>query len=118
VIVEENGDRLARTFKELSAASNRAANWFAELGVRRSDRIILMLDNQVELWETMLAAIKLGAVLVPTTTQMGARDLQDRVTRAEARWVIGGASVVRKYVDVEGDYTLIHVPGAHTPAAQ
>jgi len=113
VIVEENGDRLARTFRELSEASNRVANWLSDLGVRRNQRIILMLNNQVELWESMLAAIKLGAVLVPTTTQMGARDLQDRVTRAEARWVIGGTSVVQKFADVEGDYTLLHVPGAH-----
>ncbi|MGO1522686.1 MAG: AMP-binding protein [Nesterenkonia sp.] len=118
VIVEENGDRLSRTFKQLSEASNRVANWLSDLGVRRNHRVILMLDNQVELWEAMLAAIKLGAVLVPTTTQMGARDLQDRVTRAEARWVIGGTSVVQKFADVDGDYTLIHVPGAHAAAAE
>lgn len=118
VIVEENGDRLSRTFKQLSQDSNRVANWLKEAGVRRGDRIILMLNNQVELWESMLAAIKLGAVLIPTTTQMGAYDLQDRVTRAESRWVIGGTSTVRKFADVEGDYTLIHVPGVYATDAE
>lgn len=113
VIVEENGDRLARTFRQLSEDSNRVANWLNDLGVQRGDRIILMLNNQVELWESMLAAIKLGAVLIPTTTQMGAYDLQDRVTRAEARWVIGGASTVQKFAEVDGDYSLIHVAGVY-----
>ena len=113
VIVEENGDRLARTFSQLSEDSNRVANWLTGHGIERGDRIILMLDNQVELWESMLAAIKLGVVLIPTTTQMGAYDLQDRVTRAQARWVIGGTSTVQKFADVDGDYTLIHVPGSY-----
>lgn len=118
VIVEENGERLTRTFRQLSEDSNRVANWLTDLGVQRGDRIILMLDNQVELWESMLAAIKLGAVLIPTTTQMGAYDLQDRVTRAEARWVIGGTSTVVKFAEVEGDYSLIHVAGAYAGPEQ
>ena len=113
VIVEESGQRLSRTFRELSEDSNRVANWLTDCGVQRGDRIILMLGNQVELWESMLAAIKLGAVLVPTTTQMGAYDLQDRVTRAEARWVIAASSAVKRFVDVDGDYTLIHVAGVY-----
>lgn len=69
VIVEEDGSTLSRTFAQLSADSNRAANWLRSIGVERGDRMILILGNQVELWETMLAAIKLGAVLVPTTTR-------------------------------------------------
>ncbi len=111
VIVEEDGRRLSRTFAQLSADSNRVANWFRSIGISRGDRLILMLGNQVELWETMLAAIKLGAVLVPTTTQMGAYDLQDRVTRAEARWVVGDTETLQKFTEVTGDYQLIHVPG-------
>ncbi len=56
------------TFRELSARSNQVANWLREQGVARGDRIILMLGNQVELWETLLAAMKLGAVVIPATT--------------------------------------------------
>ncbi len=113
VIVEQDGSRLSRTFAQLSADSNRVANWLRGIGVVRGDRILLILGNQVELWETMLAAIKLGAVLVPTTTQMGAYDLQDRVTRAEAKWVVGGTGTLEKFIEVEGDYALIHVPGVY-----
>jgi acetyl-CoA synthetase len=59
-IVEEDGTERCRSFSELSQRSARVANWLRNLGVRRGDRVLLMLGNQVELWETILAAIKLG----------------------------------------------------------
>ncbi|WP_300342916.1 AMP-binding protein [Nesterenkonia sp.] len=117
VIVEEDGTRLSRTFAELSADSNRVANWMRSIGVQRGDRIILILGNQVELWETMLAAIKLGAVLIPTTTQMGRYDLQDRVDRAEVKWVVGTGQTLEKFTEVDGNFSLIHVPDSeHEPS--
>ena len=73
VILEEDGSELRRSFADLSATSSRMANWLREKGVARGDRLILMLNNQVELWEVMLACIKLGAVMVPTTTQRSQR---------------------------------------------
>ena len=72
-------DRL--TFAELAARSNQLANWLRAHGVGRGDRILLMLGNQVELWETMLAAMKLGAVVIPATTLLGRADLRDRIDR-------------------------------------
>ncbi|WP_147104798.1 AMP-binding protein [Nesterenkonia populi] len=118
IIAEADGSVLRRTFAELSETSNRAANWLREAGVKRGDRIILMLGNQVELWEAMLAGIKLGAVLIPTTTQMGPADLQDRVTRGEATWAVAAGPDCEKFAEVEGDITLIHVPGHYTPDAE
>ncbi|MDZ5077628.1 AMP-binding protein [Nesterenkonia sp. HG001] len=115
VIAEADGTVLRRTFAQLSADSNRVANWLSAQGMSRGDRMILMLGNQVELWELMLAGIKLGAVLIPTATQMGPVDLQDRVRRGEARWAAAGPADLEKFGDVEGELTLIHVPGARTP---
>ena len=54
-IVEQDGTEAYWTFAELSARSNQVANWLREQGVRRGDRVLLMLGNQVELWETLLA---------------------------------------------------------------
>ncbi|MCU1510942.1 MAG: AMP-dependent synthetase, partial [Arthrobacter sp.] len=71
VIVEQDGSATRRSFAELSRSSAQVANWLRSQGVRRGDRMIIMLGNQVELWELMLAGIKLGIVLIPTTTLMG-----------------------------------------------
>jgi acyl-coenzyme A synthetase/AMP-(fatty) acid ligase len=55
---------------------------------------MVMLGNQVELWESMLAVMKLGAVIIPATTALGPRDLADRVGRGAVRHVITNADEV------------------------
>jgi acetyl-CoA synthetase len=108
-IVEEDGRETRRTYAEMAERSNRVASWLASLGVRRGDRIILMLGNQVELWETILAAMKLGAVIIPTATLLGPSDLRDRVERGAARHVVARAADAAKFATVPGDYTRIAV---------
>ena len=70
-IVEPDGSEARRTFAELAARSNQVANWLRERCVARGDRVIVMLGNQVELWETILAAMKLGAVRTLASKGMG-----------------------------------------------
>jgi acetyl-CoA synthetase len=111
-IVEQDGSEARWNFAELSARSNQVANWLRDKGVARGDRIILMLGNQVELWETLLAAMKLGAVVIPATTLLTASDLRDRLDRGGAKHVVVGGADAGKFDDVEGDYTRIAVRGA------
>ncbi|MGH3627958.1 MAG: AMP-binding protein [Sciscionella sp.] len=108
-ILEEDGAETKLTFAEMSERSGRVANFLRARGVRRGDRIILMLGNQVELWETILAAMKLGAVVIPASTLLGAADLRDRVERGNARHVIVRTQDTGKFADVAGDYTRISV---------
>ncbi len=115
VIVEQDGTATRRSFSDLSRRSAQVANWLRSQGVRRGDRMIIMLGNQVELWELMLAGIKLGIVMIPTTTLMGPADLQDRVERGEADWAAVGSANIGKFADVPGRYTLIEVgDGGHS----
>jgi acetyl-CoA synthetase len=83
--------------------------------VRRGDRILLMLGNVVPLWECMLAAMKLGAVVVPATTLLTRNDLADRFARGRVRHVITSADAAAKFADLPGDYTRVvignEVPG-------
>ncbi len=109
VIVEQDGTATRRSFKELSARSNQVANWLRGQGIRRGDHMVIMLGNQVELWELMLACIKLGVVMIPTTTMMGPADLRDRVQRGAARWVGARAEDIAKFADVPGDYALVGI---------
>ncbi|EID56147.1 AMP-binding protein [Saccharomonospora xinjiangensis] len=108
-IVEEDGADNRWTFSELSARSNQVANWLRGLGVRRGDRLILMLGNQVELWETILACMKLGAVIIPASTLLAPADLRDRVERGAARHVVVRDADTATFADVAGDYTRIAV---------
>lgn len=108
-LVEADGTEQQVTFAEMTRRSNQVANWLRELGVHRGDRMILMLGNQVELWETILAAIKLGAVIIPATPLLGPADLRDRVDRGHVRQVVTTSADAAKFDDVPGDYTRIAV---------
>jgi acetyl-CoA synthetase len=99
-IVEEDGSEQRFSFAEMSVRSNRVANWLRAQGVRRGDRIVLMLGNQVELWDTILAAMKLGAVLIPATPLLGPADAADRVARGGARHVIASSQSAAKFADI------------------
>nr|ASV47050.1 AMP-dependent synthetase [uncultured bacterium] len=110
-IVEQDGSEAHWTFAELAERSDRVANWLRGHGVARGDRVILMLGNQVELWETLLAAMKLGAVVIPATTLLTPADLRDRLERGGARHVVVGSGDAAKFDAVAGDYTRIAVPG-------
>ncbi|HEY1543407.1 MAG TPA: AMP-binding protein, partial [Xanthobacteraceae bacterium] len=105
------GSEVKLSFAALSERSNRVANHLRALGVKRGDRILLMLGNVAPLWECMLAAMKLGAVVIPATTLLNRNDLVDRFARGRTRHVIAGADAAAKFADLPGDYTRIAVGG-------
>jgi acetyl-CoA synthetase len=86
-VVTEDGTTTL-TYGELAARSSQAANWLRSLGARRGDRLLLMLGNIAPLWEVILAAIKLGVVIIPASTLLSPEDLADRIERGEVRHVV------------------------------
>ncbi len=96
-IVEPDGSEQRLTYDDLVRRSDQVATWLAEQGVGRGDRVMLMLGNRVELWESMLAVMKLGAIVLPTTTALGAADLADRVARADVQHVVATADDAAKF---------------------
>lgn len=111
-IVEESGAERHVTFAEMADRSNRVATWLRQLGVGKGDRVLLMLGNQVELWESMLAVAKLGAVVLPTTTALGPADIADRVQRGGATYIIANAADATKFDSVPAACTRIGVGAA------
>ena len=97
------------TFDALRRESNQVANLLRRSGVRRGDRILLLLGNVRPLWAVMLAAMKLGAVVIPATTMLTPDDLRDRLARGRVRHVIAAAELAPRFADLPGDFTKIAV---------
>lgn len=91
------------TFSELSRRSNQTANFLRDLGLKRGDHLLLLLGNVVPLWETMLAAIKLGVVVIPAATLLTADELRDRLDRGKAKVVVASQDQVTKFEGLGGE---------------
>jgi acetyl-CoA synthetase len=111
-IGEEDGSEARYSFDEMARRSDQVAAHLAANGVGRGDRVLLMLNNQVELWDSMLAVMKLGAVILPTTTALGPTELVDRIERGQARYVIVNEADAGKFDGVPGSYTRFVVGAA------
>ena len=108
-----DGDAAAQlSYGELATRSNQVANWLSELGARRGDHLLMMLGNIAPLWEIILAAMKLGVVVIPATTLLGPADIADRIARGDVRHVVTKAGYAAKFDGLGGRWTAIAVgPG-------
>ena len=108
-IADDDGTEHRRSFAELARRSDQVANWMTRLGVQRGDVAMLMLGNRVELWEIMLASLKLGVVILPTSVVLGPLELVDRVERGRVRWVFAGPEDAVKFVGIAGSFRGVGV---------
>ena len=113
-VVGDDGSDESVSYAAMAARSGQVANWLRGLGVRRGDRILLMLGNIVPLWEVMLAAMKLGAVVIPASTLLQPADLADRIDRGDVRHVVTEAEHVPKFDGVPGEWTRVVIGGTRT----
>ena len=105
-IVDEHGAEQKVSFAQMAERSARVANWLESLGVARGDRVLLMLGNEVPLWELMLACIKIGAVMIPATQLLSRDDLIDRFERGRVRVVVTTSAHTAKFDGLDS-----HAPG-------
>ncbi|MDN5862738.1 MAG: AMP-binding protein, partial [Salinisphaera sp.] len=105
-LVDADGSEEKYSFEQMRQRSNQAANYLRGHGLKRGDTLLIMLDNVTPLWETMLACIKLGAVMIPASTLLSARDLEDRLGRGGVTHVLAGEAHTGKF-QASGDVTLI-----------
>ena len=117
-IVADDGFDVSLSYGELATRSAQVANWLRGLGVRRGDRVLLMLGNVAPLWEVILAAMKLGAVIIPASTLLQSADLVDRIPRGQVRHVITDTSQRKKFGQVPGEWTRIAVGSEEEDTAE
>ena len=108
-LIEDDGSQASYTFGQLSERSSRLAGWLDANGVTRGMRVLLVLGNQVELWESMLACIKLGAVIIPATTLLAPADLADRLDRGAVGAVISRSDLTAGFAAAGGHYVAVAV---------
>ena len=108
-VVGDDGSDEAISYGAMAARSAQVANWLRGLGVRRGDHVLLMLGNIVPLWEVMLAAMKLGAVVIPASTLLQPADLEDRISRGHVRHVIAEAAHAPRFAEIPGEWTRVVV---------
>lgn len=109
-LVKEDGGETRLSYAELSARSTRVAAHLRRHGVERGHRVLVMLPNCPELWEVMLALMKLGAVMIPATALLTPADVQDRLRRGNVRHIVTDAAGTEKFPAVDG--RGCHVTGA------
>ena len=101
-----------RTFAELSQQSSRLANGLRSIGAKRGDRLLMMLGNAPELWVTMLAAMKLGLVLIPAMPQLGEADVADRIERGRAKFLVAHGRDAEKFAGAKAELERVAVGDA------
>ncbi len=99
---EEGTDRRCLTFLDIKELSCRLANMLSDQGVTKGDRVFLMLGKRPEWWVTMVALHRLGAVGVPATTMLTAKDIAYRLGRCEIKAVITDREGEQKFEEVCG----------------
>ncbi|MBR2048598.1 MAG: AMP-binding protein [Oscillospiraceae bacterium] len=76
------------TFKDIKDASSQSANYFKSLGIKRGDRVMLVLKRHYQFWFSILGLHKLGAIAIPATNQLLAHDFEYRFTAADVSAVV------------------------------
>lgn len=115
-VVSEQGGGIQHdtrlSFAALSERSAQLANYLRRIGIGRGDRVLVMLPNVPQLWEAVLALMKLGAVLAPATTLLTAADLKTRVVRGEIRHLITDVASQEAVAELPAHVTRIFVGAA------
>ena len=86
--LSENGTERRFTFKDMMKESARAANYFKALGIRRGDRVMLVLKRHYQFWFAILGLHKLGAVAIPATNQLLEKDFTYRFAAGNVKAIL------------------------------
>lgn len=86
--VADDGAERIFTFKEISVLSNQVANFFTDLGIKRGDRVMLILRRHYEFWLAIVALHKIGAIAIPATDQLKKKDVVYRIEKAGVTTIV------------------------------
>ncbi len=98
--ISDNMTERRFTFSDISQASSRAANYFISLGIKRGDKVMLVMKRHYQFWPVILALHKIGAVVIPATSQLLTHDFTYRIKAADVKALVCTADgEVTKFAD-------------------
>ena len=106
--VDDFGLEKSFTFADISSLSNRAANYFRSLGLKKGDVVMMILRRRWEYWICATALIKLGVIIIPATLQLTKKDIAYRANAAHVKMFI---CVDDEYVIQQMDLAAPEMPG-------
>ena len=86
--VDKNKVERRFTFTDMKRASNQCANYFKSLGIKKGDRVMLVLKRHYQFWFSILALHKLGAIAIPATNLLQEHDFEYRFNAAEVSAIL------------------------------
>jgi acetyl-CoA synthetase len=101
-LVDDAGTDQSLSFAALARRSQQLAAFLAAQGVAPGDRVLLMLPNCIALWETMLAAIRMGAVIIPASTLLEHAELRDRLERGRVKAIVTTSALSARFHALAG----------------
>lgn len=101
-VVDDAGADETLSFAQLARRSAQVASFLRSAGVEQGDRILIMLPNCTALWETMLATIRLGAIIIPATTLLEREDLRDRLDRGQVKAIVAPSALAGRFTALGG----------------
>ena len=115
---DERGEQVGRSFRQISERSRRLASGLRRVGVKPGDRVLVIIPPQPAWWEVMTALFRLGAIAVPGTSQLTARDIRHRLDFAEGSAIIADEASAAKADELSREEELVRVvlgqrPGWH-----
>ena len=86
--ISKDGTERPITFKDMKRESARCANYFKSLGIKKGDKVMLVLKRHYQFWFAMIGLNKLGAIAIPATNQLLEHDFEYRFNSADVRAII------------------------------
>jgi acetyl-CoA synthetase len=97
ICADENGKERKVTFEEMRQRSNQVANFLRDLGLMKGDRVIIMMETAIELFEILLGIMKAGGAIIPAATSLPPKDVSDRIERGNVKFAIVHSPFVEKF---------------------
>ncbi|MCM3397437.1 acyl--CoA ligase [Oceanobacillus profundus] len=104
---DEQGNRKEITYQVLMRNANRIGNTFLEHGLKKGDKLLVMMPRIIETYEVYLAALKAGIIIIPSSEMLRTKDLQYRITHGEVRAIVSYADYVDQFKAIEEYPTLM-----------